>query len=137
MFEDWKIEKSVINYSGDDEEKQAEAEEAHKEYSEVAEWCNENQEYSIRENGEYYEVYKLPEPTTEEKQEQVRAVREQYFAEYVDWYQEKPLLWEEMTEKEKQEIADYRKYLMDYTKEENWWEKNPLNFEEWKNVQQA
>jgi hypothetical protein len=38
-----------------------------------------------------------------------------------------------MTEEEKQDIADYRKYLMDYTKEESWWEQNPLAFEEWKN----
>lgn len=68
-----------------------------------------------------------------DKQASVRAVREQYFIDYVDWYQSKPLLWEEMTEEEKQDIADYRKYLMDYTKQENWWEQNPLNFEEWKN----
>lgn len=67
-----------------------------------------------------------------DKQTQVRVVREQYFADYVDFYQSKPLLWEEMTEEEKQDIADYRKYLMDYTKEENWWEQNPLTFEEWK-----
>jgi hypothetical protein len=83
-------------------------------------------------------VYK---PTEEEqkenKQKSVRAVREQYFADYVDWYQSKPLLWEEMTEEEKQDIANYRKYLMDYTKEEYWWEKNPLNFEEWKNANLA
>lgn len=132
MFKDWKVEKSVINYSGDDEEKQAEAEDARKEYSEVAKWCNENQEYSIQENGEYYEVYKLPEPTTEEKQAQVRAVREQYFADYVDWYQEKPWLLEEMSEEEIVEIKEYREYLKDYTKEQNWYEKNPLDFNSWK-----
>lgn len=73
----------------------------------------------------------------ENKQKSVRAVREQYFAEYVDWYQSKPLLWEEMTEEEKQDIADYRHYLMDYTKQEDWWEHNPLTFEEWKNDQSS
>lgn len=73
----------------------------------------------------------------EAKKTSVRAVREQYFADYVDWYQSKPLMWEEMTDEEKQDIADYRHYLMDYTKEENWWEKNPLNFEEWKNANLA
>jgi hypothetical protein len=72
-----------------------------------------------------------------DKQAQVRAVREQYFEDYVDFYQSKPLLWDEMTEEEKQDIADYRHYLMDYTKQEDWWEQNPLNFEEWKNDQSS
>jgi len=71
------------------------------------------------------------------KKREVKKVREQYFAEHVDFYQSKPLMWEELDETLKQDIADYRKYLMDYTKEENWWEKNPLNFEEWKNVNLA
>lgn len=66
------------------------------------------------------------------QKDQVRAVREQYFDEYVDFYQSKPLYWEEIDETLKQDIADYRNYLKDYTKEENWWEKNPLTFDEWK-----
>lgn len=98
--------------------------------------------YEIKETDEALEAWGLTEEEQkqadlENKQKSVRAVREQYFADYVDWYQSKPLLWEEMTEEEKQDIADYRKYLMDYTKEEYWWEKNPLNFEEWKNVNLA
>ena len=93
--------------------------------------------YEIKETETALEAWGLIEEEQAEKdladkQTQVRAVREQYFSEYVDFYQSKPLLWEEMTEEEKQDIADYRKYLMDYTKEENWWEQNPLNFEEWK-----
>lgn len=83
-------------------------------------------------NGAWYLKGYTPSKPQEVKEQEVRTVREQYFAEYVDWYQSKSLLWEEMTEEEKQDIADYRKYLMDYTKEENWWEQNPLNFEEWK-----
>jgi len=67
-----------------------------------------------------------------DKQTQVRAVREQYFSEYVDFYQSKPLYWEELDEEFKQQVSDYRNYLKDYTKQENWWEQNPLNFEEWK-----
>ena len=84
-------------------------------------------------NGSWYIAGYAPEKPQEVKEQEVRAVREQYFADYIDWYQSKPLLWEEMSEEEKQDIADYRKYLMDYTKEENWWEKNPLDWSEWKN----
>lgn len=94
--------------------------------------------YEIKETEISLEAWGLTEEEQAEKdladkQTQVRAVREQYFIEYVDWYQSKPLLWEEMTEEEKQDIANYRKYLMDYTKGENWWEQDPLTFEEWKN----
>ena len=83
-------------------------------------------------NGNWYVAGYAPVKPQEVKEQEVRAVREQYFADYVDWYQSKHLLWEEMNEEEKQDIADYRKYLMDYTKQEDWWEKNPLDFEEWK-----
>ena len=98
---------------------------------------NHKKGYEIKETETALEAWGL---TTEEqaekdlgdKQTQVRAVREQYFADYVDWYQEKIWLHEEMSDEEKQDIADYRKYLKDYTKQENWWEQNPLTFEEWK-----
>lgn len=83
-------------------------------------------------NGCWYVSGYAPEKPQEEKEKEVRAVREQYFADYVDWYQSKPLLWEEMTEAEKTDIAGYRNYLKDYTKGENWWEQNPKTFEEWK-----
>ena len=67
MYENWKILKSEI------EEKQDE-------YSKVAEWCNEGQEYHIElyidENDvEWYRTVKNPEPLppTKEEQEQNRA----------------------------------------------------------------
>ena len=72
------------------------------------------------------------EKAIELKKEQVREVREQYFADYVDWYQSKPLLWEEITEEEKADVAGYRQYLKDYTSGESWWEQNPMDFETWK-----
>ena len=68
------------------------------------------------------------------QKEQIRALRDEYLAQYVDWYQSKPLLWEEMSEKEKSDIADYRQYLKDYTKQENWWKQKPLTFDEWKQI---
>ena len=67
MYEDWKILKS-------------EADEKAEEYSQVAEWCNEGQEYHIElyidENEiEWYRTVKNPEPLppTKEEQEQNRA----------------------------------------------------------------
>lgn len=98
--------------------------------------------YEIKETETALEAWGLTEEEQkqadlENKQKSVRAVREQYFAEYVDWYQEKPWKLEEMSEEEIVEIKEYREYLKDYTKEENWWEKNPLNFEEWKNANLA
>lgn len=84
-------------------------------------------------DGSWYIKGYAPQKPQEVKEKEVRSVREEYFANYVDWYQSKPLLWEEMTEEEKLDIAGYREYLKDYTKQENWWEQNPLTFEEWKN----
>ena len=52
MYENWKILKS-------------EADEKAEEYSEVAQWCNENN-YHIEDDGTYYKTVKNPEPTQEE-----------------------------------------------------------------------
>ena len=41
MYENWKMKKSEIDEKAD-------------EYSKVAEWCSENQQYHIEESGEYY-----------------------------------------------------------------------------------
>lgn len=72
------------------------------------------------------------EKAIEIKKEQVRAVREQYFTDYVDWHQSKPLLWEELTEEEKTDIANYRQYLKDYTSQPEWYLANPMDFDTWK-----
>lgn len=72
------------------------------------------------------------EPTVEEMKEQVRLFRDGCFERYVDWYQSKPLLWDEMSQEEKDDIAAYRQYLKSYTDQENWWLQNPLEFDEWK-----
>jgi hypothetical protein len=65
-YENWTIEKSIINYSGDDEGLQKQSEEARKEYAEVAEWCNQGGEYHIEEAGDVYKTVKNPEPSQEE-----------------------------------------------------------------------
>lgn len=98
---------------------------------------NHNKGYDIKETETALEAWGLTaeeqaQKELDDKKASVRAVREQYFVDYVDWYQSKPLLWEEMTEEERADVANYRQYLKDYTQGESWWEENPLNFEEWK-----
>ena len=68
-----------------------------------------------------------PEPTQEEKEEQVRATRDAYLQHY-DFTQ---LPDAPFTAEEKATYAEYRQYLRDYTKGENWWEQDPATFEEW------
>jgi hypothetical protein len=70
-------------------------------------------------------------PTVEEMMEQVRLFRAGCFERYVDWYQSKPLLWDEMSQEEKDDIAAYRIYLKDYTNHDGWWLQNPLEYDEW------
>lgn len=84
-YSNWKILKSVINYTGDDAEKQAQAKAAQEEYSAVAEWCNENQQYTIEEDNKYYKTVEIviPEPTPP-THEEVRQQRIRYRREHID-----------------------------------------------------
>lgn len=59
VYTNWTMQKSELN----DEE-----------YSQVADWCNENQTHTIEDMGEYYAVVKIPEIVyTNEQIEQFRA----------------------------------------------------------------
>lgn len=71
MYENWKINKSELA------EKQ-------EEYSQVAEWCNETGLYAIQEIGDEYCVVKLPEPTIEERNNQISQTRQYLFTQYAD-----------------------------------------------------
>ena len=63
-YTNWKILKS-------------EADEKTEEYSQVAEWCNEGQEYHIEEVGDEYQVVKNSEPTQEElNQQEIRTLKD-------------------------------------------------------------
>ena len=73
------------------------------------------------------------EKAIEKKKGDIRLIRNKYLEDYVDYYQCKPMLWNELTEDEKQSIADYRVYLKDYPNSEKWWKNKPLTYEEWKN----
>lgn len=69
-YTDWKILKTEL------EEKQ-------EEYSEAAQWCNDNGEYHIEDDGTYYKVVKNPEPLPPTEEEQ-RQKREEYRKEHID-----------------------------------------------------
>lgn len=68
------------------------------------------------------------------KEASVRAVRNQYLVGYVDSVVSNPLRWADMSAEEQAQITDYRRYLLDYTTTENWWEQKPLTFDEWKGM---
>ena len=101
------------------------------EYSQVAEWCNNNGEYHIEDDGTYYKAVKNPEPSIDELKAQVRAVRDSYLQE-TDFTQlpDVPFATEE-----KFLYKQYREYLRNYTQKENWWLENPMDFNSWRKKQ--
>ena len=83
----------------------------------------------------YWQILKRPEPepyvpTEDEMKENVKMIRNSYLQQ-TDFTQ---LSDAPFTVEEKAEYAEYRKYLRDYTEEENWWLQNPKTFEEWKGL---
>ena len=77
-------------------------------------------------NNWYLEGYAPSEPIDDLKSK-VRYVRDSYLAKY-DFTQ---LVDAPFTENEKEKYKEYRQYLRDYTKEENWWNKNPDDWATW------
>lgn len=87
---------------------------------------------------QYAKAVSQPEPyvpTIEEKSELVRQVRNKMIGSF-EWRisrnnDEREL---KLTETDNRELLlKYREYLRNYTKEEYWYEQNPMNFEEWSN----
>ena len=79
----------------------------------------------------YFQIGEEPQPyvpTEDEMKENVKMIRNIYLQQ-TDFTQ---LSDAPFTVEEKAEYAEYRKYLRDYTEEENWWLQNPKTFEEWK-----
>ena len=69
-----------------------------------------------------------PEKPIEQREAEVRAVRNQYLKQT-----DKFMITDyPITDDERELYKQYRTYLRDYTLSENWWESNPLKFEEWK-----
>ena len=77
-------------------------------------------------------IYTSEEGLNQAKANDVRAVRNSYLETYVDPKQ-LVMVWDSLSADDKQMYADYRTYLLDYTKSENWWLSYPMTLEEWKN----
>lgn len=69
MYENWEILKTELD-------------EHIEEYSQIAEWCNENG-YTIVDDGKYYKTVKLPEPTPL-ADEEIKQMRINYRREHID-----------------------------------------------------
>ena len=91
---------------------------------------NHNLGYEIQETEDaILAVYN--EPTVEELQAEVRAVRNGYLEKYVDPKQ-LVMVWDSLTAEEQELYKDYRQYLLDYTEVEGWYLQNPMTLDEWK-----
>ena len=74
-----------------------------------------------------------PQKPQEIKEQEVRAVRNDYLKKYIDDRAKSPFMWNEVSNEEKEILQAYRKYLMDYPETaEDWFEHNPKTLEEWK-----
>lgn len=103
-----------------------------KQYADFAVYCNRNG-LIIEDKGDYLEAVNPPDPTVEEKQAAVRAIRDKMLDDF-EWRisrnnDERELGIEETDER--QSLLNYRQYLRDYTEEENWYEEKPLTFDLW------
>ena len=98
-------------------------------YTQGAIWCNENNAMIEVIDGEYV-IVAIPEPTVEELQAEVRAVRNSYLEKYVDPKQ-LVLVWEGLSVDERNIYSDYRRYLLDYTDNEDWYLSNPMTLDEY------
>ena len=65
------------------------------------------------------------------QKELMRGIRNSYLEQFVDPKQ-LVLIWADLSETEKEDCSNYRRYLLDYTLQENWWKQQPKTFEEWK-----
>lgn len=85
-------------------------------------------------NSQWYLKGYAPEKPIEQREAEVRAIRNQYLKQYVDDRAKSPFMWDEVPEEEKTLIGEYRKYLMNYTETEGWYEQPPKDFSTWKEM---
>ena len=78
-------------------------------------------------DGSWYLKGYAPEKPTEQKEAEVRQVRNQYL-EQTDKFM---IADYPITDDERELYRQYRTYLRDYTLTDNWLKVNPLTFEEW------
>lgn len=71
---------------------------------------------------------------TQAKGDEVRLIRNDYLEKYIDVVVSNPLRFGDMTDEEKQRYYDYRRYLLDITKNESFPDVKVMSLEEWVNV---
>lgn len=91
---------------------------------------NESVSDYIQVNGEY--LLKSDERAIAQMQADIRAIRDSYLVEYVDKIVSNPLRWADMSIEDQNKIKDYRRYLLDFTTNEEWYLSQPKTFDEWK-----
>lgn len=67
----------------------------------------------------------------EYEKNRIRELRNSYLVQFVDHVVSNQIRFSEMSETDKEKILNYRRYLLDYTNNENWWQKSPLDWENW------
>ena len=108
-------------------------------YSAMAEVCNKNQELTIVDHRpEYFSLEKIPEPTVEEKSNQVKSIRNQYLSDTLarcDRYekQKSGLLPTTDTYDTYLNLLKYLQYLRDIPQSENFPNIEVLTFDKWIN----
>lgn len=75
-------------------------------------------------------VRKLEDIPVLDRENKVRAVRNSYLEQYVDPKQ-LVMVWDSLSADDKKLYADYRQYLLDYTKTKEWYLQNPMTLMEW------
>lgn len=81
-------------------------------------------------DGSWYLVGYAPVKPVETMQAEVRAVRNSYLEKYIDPKQ-LVLVWESLSVDERNIYSDYRRYLLDYTDNEDWYLSNPMTLDEY------
>lgn len=99
-------------------------------YADLAVYCNKNGKV-IEDKGDYLEAVNPPEPSIEDKQMQVRQVRNQYL-EQTDKYM---ITDYPITDDELELYKQYRTYLRTYPECRDWYKANPKTYDEWKSLQ--
>ena len=106
-------------------------------YSAMAEVCNKNQELTIVDHRpEYFSLEKIPEPTVEEKSNQVKSIRNQYMSEVLnktERYQTQKEAGIESTDSEEtyKNYLIYLQYLRDVPQDKDFPNVEVLTFEAW------
>ncbi|MDD6910889.1 hypothetical protein, partial [Actinobacillus minor] len=107
-------------------------------YSAMAEVCNKNQELTIVDHRpEYFSLEKIPEPTVEEKSNQVKSIRNQYMSEVLnktERYEKQKAIGLDTTESEDtyRNYLLYLQYLRDVPQSVNFPNDEVLTFDKWK-----